>query len=153
MSEHIIKQLKQLKTIAPDTAFVSRSRELILSTLPARKNRLTLIFAWSGVAMLVMLIGGFSYVVSAPTMALSSSLNETKIHDEINSLSTGIEVQQITYEQKVSQTVASALHEVGETKVNHINTSLLKKEAGEMNKGTNIYTSEEVDALLERASQ
>jgi hypothetical protein len=153
MNEHIIKQLKQLKTIAPDAAFVSRSRELILNALPARKNRFAVIFAWSGAAALMVLIAGFSYIVSAPTMALSSSLNETKINDEINSLSTGIEVQQITYEQKVNQTVASALHEVGETKANHINTSLLTKEAGEINKGSDIYTSEEVDALLDRATQ
>jgi len=152
MNERIIKQLKQLKSIAPDNAFVSRSREIVINTTPAKRSRLALIFAWSGAAAMIMIIISISYIMSAPTMALSSSLNETKINEEIDSLSAGIEVQQITYEQKVSQTVTSALQEVGETKVNHLNESLLEKEVAGINKGSETEISE-ADALFDRAAK
>lgn len=152
-------QLKKLSTITPDREFVLRARQAVLRAHtpmahPSYQFALPRFNVWSlsgaglSVALLlVIVIMPFAF----PQPSLSASLNAETIIKEFSNLPINIQLKEITYEQKVSQTITSAISEVSDTKIQHLNTSILQTEQ-EQAMLPEISTSS-VDMMLEQVMQ
>jgi len=156
MNENIIKQLKTLKEITPDSGFVSRTRSLFapvsISSAPAQKNIISS-FAWQYIgAFAVVLILIFSvpffFFTPEPTLA---SLDVVSITNEIHKLPINIQLQEIQYDEEVQNTITNAISEASNTDTNHLSYSLLKDEEASIEKIKKIDTS--VDDLLNKVIQ
>lgn len=135
-NEKIITNLGRLKLIEPDPVFVKTSKSIILRAEP--KVGLFLYFPrfvpLSSILALLLfiIILSFSFFsVSRP--ALSSSFDSNNLAREFNGLTINIELQEIAYQQKTNQAIASALNEIQDTNVKHLNQSLLESEEDSFN--------------------
>ncbi len=148
----IITQLKKLRFIEPDPAFVRSSRSLILSTnrVLARPR----IWLWASAATvtftLFIIVAAASYhTFFSPKLTLSSSFNSESLEQEFSNLTINIQLEEIKYQQKMNQAIVSALNEIQNTHPSHLNNSLLKSEEAD------IYLDESInpriDELLEKA--
>ncbi|MDI6734361.1 MAG: hypothetical protein QMD50_02630 [Patescibacteria group bacterium] len=149
MHEEIIKNLKKLRTIRPDEQFIKNSRGLILATYyTPNKLRITWpVLAWSAVAAFsVILIISLTLPRIQNSKILSSSLNRDKIEQELNNLTINIQLEQITYSQTISQTIASALTEISDTHTKHLNKNVLESEQKSLD-GLDLQNSE-IDRML-----
>jgi hypothetical protein len=152
--QEIITQLKRLKTIAPDAGFLANSKGRILAMEPIRQRHPWAILAWSGAIATVMLSFAISSFVSSPKIVLSSSLNPDNLNNELNQMMNGnIELKDVSYQQVANQTISSALKEISDTNVKHLNASVISKEAGVANQTDTTETSQEVDQLLNEIIQ
>jgi hypothetical protein len=97
--------------------------------------------------LLVIVIMPFAF----PQPSLSASLNAETIIKEFSNLPINIQLKEITYEQKVNQTITSAISEVSDTKIQHLNASILKTEQ-EQAMFPEMGTSS-VDLMLEQVMQ
>lgn len=151
INKEIITQLKKLRFIEPDPAFVRGSRSLILSTnrVPARPH----IWLWASAATvtftLFIIVAAASYhTFFSPKPTLSSSFNSKSLEQEFNNLTINIRLEEIEYQQKMNQVIVSALNEIQNTHPSHLNNSLLKSEEAD------IYLDESInpriDKLLEK---
>ncbi|MDI6820839.1 MAG: hypothetical protein QMD65_01525 [Patescibacteria group bacterium] len=137
MHEEIIQQIKKLRAIRPDEQFVKNSRGLILAANGPAKIQIKVtwpIFAWSAVAAFcIILVISLSLPRIQNSKILSSSLDQAKIEQELNNLTINIQLEQITYNQTVSQTIASALNEISDTYIKHLNRGILESEQRTLN--------------------
>jgi hypothetical protein len=76
----------------------------------------------------------------------TASLDPQNLLQEINGLSAGIEVGQLSYQDDANQTIASALNEITNTKTRHLSNALLQNEEDGLN--LNDSTNPQIDNLL-----
>ncbi len=154
--EHIKSQLKQLKAIAPDREFAARAKLQILGetrapsfALPRVSLPHTISWGWLGAGLTTALVAIVMVIPLAfPEPTFSASLNAENIANEYGNLPINIQLKEISYEQRVNQTIASALTEVSDTKVKHLNADILKTEQAETMLPESSTT--DVDAMLQQ---
>jgi len=140
MHEEIIQQIKKLREIKPDEQFAKNSRGLILAAHKPAKIQIKLtwpVLTWGTIAAFCILIFVIYLSLSHTqnySKILSSSLNQTKIEQELNDLTINIQLEQITYNQAINQTIASALNEISDTSyIKHLNRDILESEQKKLN--------------------
>lgn len=142
-TDQIIKQLNNLKAISPSPTFKEKSRGLILK-IPPKTNYIewrTLSLAGITAVILLILVVGSN--LSQPII---SSLDEDRLNKELGNLNINIQLREISYQQKINQTIASALNEISDNDVRHLNQSLLETEQNDIN--LDDSANPEIDNLL-----
>lgn len=125
MEEQILKFLKSLKSITPDSEFISRSRNLILSS-PQKET--TGWFAFRGrvlqsiklgaamtlaSALLFIILGGVSFFnVRNLSPMMLSSINEENIAAEAEGLDFNIQLGQLEYKVEDEKEIGAKLDEL-----------------------------------------
>lgn len=152
MHYDLTQQLKRLRAIEPDRRFVARSRNLILTPAPTAPVPLRWpLVAWAtgGVAItatLVVLLATPQF--SAPQRVLASSLNQVTLESEFNNLPINIQLQEISYNQSLNQTIASAIHEIGDSSTSHLNRDLLESEGASVDLNVDGGINGAIDQML-----
>lgn len=152
MHEEHIHQLKQLRSIAPDPAFLARSKNSILNSRKAAGFKLSdfkmPVWAFAGLAAVAVFALGISLSLSflSPKPVLSA-LDPSKLNKEFDNLGINIQLREIKYEQAIDQTITSAISEIGSSGTRHLNSSLLEQE--QKNIEDNFENHSEIDELLE----
>ncbi len=141
--QKLLQQLHNLKTIEPSPAFREKSRGLILKIPPKTNYIEWRTLSWAGITAMVLLILVIGSNLSKPVI---SSLDENRLNKELNNLNINIQLQEISYQQKINQTIASALNEISDNDVRHLNKSLLETEQNNIN--ANDSFNPEIDKLL-----
>ncbi len=150
--EEIINHLKPLRQLKPDASFVAQTRQTVLATvstadlaLPHFSFRVP-VWAWSfGAALILIVLVGINSLLFNGSPALSSSLNSESLQQELQDL--GLDIKEVTYRQGINQTIASALTEISDSRVNHLNQRILESEErrlDELNQGN----GSDIDRLL-----
>ena len=147
-NEKIKKSLKGLQIIEPDPVFKRSVRALVLSHQPRKAVafRLPVFKIGSVLAVIVLVITALTMEFS-PTPVLSSSFNPGSLEKEFNSLTINVQFEEAEYREEANKTIASALNEIENTSVKHLNNSLLQNEAGNLE--FQDSTNPEIDMLLE----
>ncbi len=154
MNDQIIRQLRKLRSIEPDSGFMSVSRRTILAF---RKQEP--IFAWPSfsfklagafaglVAVLITSIALFSGNSASTALASPEVLNK-----EFSSLNINVELQEIDYRQNVNQTITSAISEISSNKASHLNQDVLNSESNNLDLNAS-GTDPQIDQLLNSVIQ
>ncbi|PIR06463.1 hypothetical protein COY65_02345 [Candidatus Jorgensenbacteria bacterium CG_4_10_14_0_8_um_filter_39_13] len=129
-NKEIIEQLKRLKNIQPDIAFVQNSWRLIL-TSPVSQPK---IWFWPAklalaLTLIFLLLGAVYFTLifnNKPTLS-SNNFNSQFLTKEFDNLAINIQFQELSYYQKINQVIASALVEISQSN-NHLNPQTLKNE-------------------------
>ncbi|MEK7464240.1 MAG: hypothetical protein AAB617_00475 [Patescibacteria group bacterium] len=146
MEDTLIKQIRGLSKIGPDPSFARKSRSLVLGfEHPKRAYMPVWSFALSGIALFCLVVLA-SYYMVFKTSPVYASLNSENINQEFNDLGINIQLQEISYQQNNNQAISSALREIKDSKIKHLNSSLLESEDKEMNVGD--ATNADIDDLL-----
>jgi hypothetical protein len=154
--QEYIHQLKRLRSIAPDRAFLVRSKNNILASqkravfgLPKFKIP---VWAFAGLTAVAIFTLGVSLSLSlfSPKPALSA-LDSEKLNSEFENLGINIQLREIGYNQSVEQTINSAISEIGNTGTRHLNGSLIEQEEKNIESGFN--ENSDIDKLLETLIQ
>ncbi|MBI5733163.1 hypothetical protein HY967_04430 [Candidatus Jorgensenbacteria bacterium] len=151
MDNNLIQNLKKLKNINPNHDFVRTSRISILEIKQKPALNLNIWqspFIWLVPAMFaVLLIVVFNLTENKGDLSSLSALNSNHILQEYN-LGINIQLKEISYDQKVNQTIASALSEISDTKIQHLNRDILTSEE----EGFDLTepTDQNIDALLNK---
>ena len=154
--EHIKSQLKALKAITPDREFAVRAKRAILGeerialhAVPRFAMPRLSSWGWLGAGLTTAMLVVVTIVPLAyPEPTFSASLNPENITKEYGNLPINIQLKEISYEQRVNQTIASAITEVSDTKVKHLNADILKTE--QRGAALSESSTTDVDALLEQ---
>lgn len=149
MNRDIFEQLKDLKNIAPDPEFAARAKRVILAAPPAAVPAFP---TWRKLALGIgtILVIAFAIVMPGTPKAVPIASAEA-LNNEFNNLSINIEIQQISYNQSVNQTIASALTEIAGSKLSHLNPAVLKSESAALNANTPA-SNPQIDDLLQQAA-
>lgn len=139
----IIKQLNHLKNIEPSSAFKEKSRGLILCVSPKTNRIEWRSLLWAGFATIFLLI---FVTVSNLSKTTISSLDANRLNKEFSNFNINIQLQEIAYQQTLNQTIASALNEISNNNIKHLNKSLLETEQNNVN--INDSANPEIDQLL-----
>lgn len=134
MNQKLIQQLNKLKSIEPDPTFAKNCRHLILAFKPAKTKPVFFnwpALIWAGSFALILLVFATNYL--SPQKQNLSSLDSNKLNQEFDNLNINIQLNEITYQQEINQGIASALTEIGETNIKHLNRSLLEEEQDKIN--------------------
>ncbi len=149
--EHIIKALRRFKTIEPEPTFARTSRALILET--KKRNPLGAIFRLPRLApvlyggALILLLLTASYLVFVPSKpVVSAAFSPENLTKELANLSINIELREVSYRQSANLAIASALTEIENTSVKHLNQTLLESEEENINLEGSV--NPEIDELL-----
>ncbi len=147
-NEEIKKNLGKLRIVEPDPGFKRTSRSLILSYKSEKKIFFGMPFlkVAGAFAVLMLVITAVAFEFS-PTPVLSSSFNSGSLQKEFENLSINTGIEEAKYRESANQTIVSALNEIENTNVKHMNDSLLRDEADNIN--LDDSTNPEIDALLE----
>lgn len=77
-----------------------------------------------------------------------SSLDGEKLNQELDSLTISIELDEIEYSQAaINNTIASALSEISNDNIRHLNRELLEEEQGQID--FDYSNGDEIDELLD----
>jgi hypothetical protein len=154
MNQDILEQLKSLKKIVPDAGFSARTRHIILAA-PVAERAWPAFFGWAKLAF-----GGLAVVAVLFIAVILPGLPKTvpiasaeALSNEFNNLSVNIELQQITYNQNVNQTISSALTEITNNKLNHLNPAVLQSESSSVDPTAVPASNPRIDALLNQAAE
>lgn len=145
----IIKEIKLLKEVKPDPAFVERARNLVLTAKP----HLRLVPSWAtGVALVavILILIGSGILFSSGNPSISSSLKKDSLVEEFNKMDINLQIDEITYSQDIHKTIASALTEISDSKANHMNPSILEAEKKYIDDLSQNGNEEEINNLLNR---
>jgi predicted metalloprotease len=147
-NEEIKKSLNKLRVIGPDPEFKKSSRTLILNYKPEKATFSGVLFLRlaGAFAVLILVIATLSLELS-PTPVLSSSFNPNSLQREFENLTINVQIEEIEYHEEANQAIVSALNEIENTNVKHLNDSLLRGEAESIE--LDDSTNPEIDALLE----
>ncbi len=147
-NEEIKKNLNELRIIGPNPEFKRALKAVVLNHKPERRVSFRLPFfrIAGALAVFVLIVTALTLELS-PTPVLSSSFNPDALEKEFENLTINVQIEEIEYREKANQTIASALNEIENTNVKHLNSSLLQDEADNIN--LNDSTNPEIDALLE----
>ncbi len=160
MNLDIIQKLNKLKNLEPDKKFTAYCRNQILETITPKTKMGGLnwawpiqihwpAFAWAGAITTLILVVFASYSVNRSNNILNAtSFDSSKLNKEFNDLTINIQLDEISYQQIVNQTIASALTEISENKIKHLNTSVLEKE--QKNMLLDNPNEDQIDELLKK---
>jgi hypothetical protein len=131
----IKRQFKQYSALSPDEAYARGSRAMILSSEQNRARFSGMGFPalfGAGAFALLAFVGIYMAGVlgdrgSAPTYA-SASLDAALLSEELAGLRIDIQLEEVTYRQSVHNTIASALDEISDDQISHLNQDLLWSE-------------------------
>ena len=146
MEDKILRQLHNLRSIAPDPAFMARSRSSILKKTKSPFFARPLL-AYAGAFAVILIVVGFSIIFPSQTSKPSlSSLNALSLNQELKNLSINIQLEEISYQQSVNQTIASALGEISDSRTGHLSPLLLESERKSAE--LEIFSNPEIEELL-----
>ena len=160
MNQNFQKQLKRLRAIEPDAAFLMKSRATILSFEKQRRFSMGMrmyMTAWAAsFALVILLIGGFLFVPALMTgkkvgvpIASAETLNK-----ELNAMSINIALNEVTYNNQVNQTIDSAISAITSNKAPHLNSEVLESEGSKLSAGaSSTSTDSQINDLLNQISQ
>ncbi len=144
------KQLKMLANIMPDEQFVAASRRGILAVRQNVKPAWGLFSMWAAAAaMLVVSIVGFSSLLRTEHAATAVATPEA-LSREFNGLNINVELQSVSYQQGVDQTIASALSEISNNSMRHLNQGVLQSEQNTINQNSGNTSNPQIDTLLNK---
>lgn len=149
MNDQIIRQLKRLSAIMPDRNFAAVSRRTILA-LKINEP----VFAWPNLRFVSALVS-FVAVVAVSVVLFSGNNASTALaspevlNQEFNNLNINIELKEVDYRQNTNQTIASALSEISDNKVRHLNQDVLRSESGNLDLNSD-GTNPQIDQLLDK---
>ncbi len=152
MEDRIITQLKKFKSIGPDAHFAAGSRRTILAL---RKEQP--VFTWPNFRFVGTLAGVLAVVAASVFMFSGNSATKAfaspeMLNQEFDNMNINIELQEISYRQNVSQTISSAITEISDNKLSHLNQDILKSESGGLD--LNVPDSGlQIDKLLDKVVQ
>lgn len=134
MDKNFFKNLQTLRNIEPDKDFVENTKRIVLAVSPGKtltpKSFFGLVFA-GGLAMIFLAIvslGSIFFAGSEP--ALSNSFDSDILRGELDNLAIDLQLDEIAYQQDINNTIASALAEISDSRINHLNLSILESEKG-----------------------
>ncbi|MEK9194248.1 MAG: hypothetical protein AAB884_00320 [Patescibacteria group bacterium] len=138
----------------PDQSFVKKSRSLILGERNRRVFALPqfalprFAFAWSGAFVVIFLVFALGFLPQFLRKPSFSSLNASNLNQEFKNLSINIELRELSYQQTVSQAIASALTEISDNQTPHLSPSLLEAEKN----GVNLeeFSDPQINELLDQ---
>lgn len=154
--QDLIKQFESIRSLEPDPGFVSNSKNIICAVKPERGFGIFRAFqpAFLGsFAVMVAVVMGAYFVGSRGESTLGyTSLNGERISNELDGANIDIELQELAYKQSINSAVASALQEIGNDRVSHLNGPLLKSEsAGFSVQQKTDETGTKIENLLDAA--
>lgn len=148
--KEIIKEIKLLKKVEPDSTFVKHTRNLVLTAKP----HLRLFPAWvmaAGLAAITLALIGSGFLFSNQEPSISSSLEKESLVNEFNELDANLQIDEMAYSQDVHKTIASALTEISSSKTSHLNPSILESEQEYINELEKAgKREEEINNLLNK---
>ncbi|MEK7630034.1 MAG: hypothetical protein AAB432_01455 [Patescibacteria group bacterium] len=136
MNQDHIQKLKKLKLIEPDPVFLKKSRVLILSAKSVNTSAFRWpVLVWTMSSVFAVLIIGFIVSISIlpAKPVLSAALDTQSLNNEFTNLNISIQLQEINYDQSVGQTINSAIGEIKNNAVKHLNDAVLKNESAGLN--------------------
>lgn len=155
----IIQSLKEFKKIEPDSFFVQNSKQQILFS-PQLKPQWDLPFklAFSlAIVFVVLGITAFSLMmIEEPKSNFSANINNFDariLSAEFNTLPINIQLEELTYNQKINETIASVLKEISENKTSNLNPQILEKEKNKLEEESPYLDnspSQKIDELLNK---
>lgn len=140
----IIKKIKELKSIEPENVFAKHSLRLILSNqqnsnigyeLTGKFFDLIKMSFTLGLTSLVI-IGFFGAISLIKTLSPASltSLDNTVLNQEINSLDASINLSEVKYYDNSISKISMALNETSKTAPDHLNATIIEKEMNNLDK-------------------
>ncbi len=160
MNQNFQKQLKRLRVIEPDAAFLAKSRATILSLEKQRGFSMGMrmyITAWAAsFALIVLLMGGFLFVPALMTgkkVGVPIASAET-LNNELNAMSINIALNEVTYNNQVNQTIDNAISAITSNKAPHLNAEVLESEGLKLSAGASSTSADsQINSLLNQISQ
>lgn len=149
MEDKLIRQLKQLRAVEPNPLFAASSKRTILAL---KKDEP--VFAWLNLRLAGVMAGAVAMVAAAvfmfsgPSAATVLASPET-LNQEFTGLNVNVELKAIDYHQNVDQTVMTALSEITDNRVKHLNQNVLQTESDNLDLNSPTSTSQ-VNALLDK---
>jgi hypothetical protein len=141
-NKNLIQELKKLQAIQPDRAFLVRGRKQFTNQELSPWS----IPRWAFASFVV--VGALAIFTILPaTLPFSNSstaLSADAIQKEFDNLSIGVQLKELEYNQEDS--IVSALNEIRQTRIQHLNTDLLNQESSLSNISTS--NNEEIEKLL-----
>ena len=149
MKQELIKELIKLRSIEPNRAFVKKCRLLILEKT-AQKPVIVLWprIVWIGALAGLLLIITLPNLISRKQLNTASLNNVEKLSREFNEMAINIQLKEISYQQNINQAIASALTEISDTQIKHLNQSILEKEDNGFDVSNN--QNQEINDLLNK---
>ena len=148
--DQIINELRKLRFLKPNRAFAETSKTSILAS--AKPNhfygflslpRLAPALSFAAVVLVVVA----SYVIFVPPKpTVSAAFNPENLSQEFAGLTINVQLQEVEYQQNANQAIASALGEITNTSVKHLNQTLLESEEESID--VQKSTNPEIDDLL-----
>ncbi len=158
MNRDFPKQLKRLSSIEPDAAFLARSKATILSLeRGGRVGVRTYLAAWAtSFALIVLLVVGYA-LLPLFTPGRSNSLpiaSAETLSNELQGMSINIALNEVSYNNQVSQTIDNTITAITSNKAPHLNTEVLQSEGSKLTTGVSATsTDEQINDLLNQISQ
>ncbi len=146
MDKNVISHLQKLKVVTPDSDFEAGTRRLVLAIHPTPYRIPIWIWGVSFAAVLLAVISSGLLISSPPV--ISSSLDSELLRQEFNELGVNIHIKELTYQQDINQTITSALTEISNIQVSHLNPSILKSEEEQIRELEEEDGTSEIDVLL-----
>jgi hypothetical protein len=148
-NKEIKKSLNNLRVLEPDQGFKSASKAFILSQAPERRAaplRLPFLQIAGAFATLILVVSILTIELT-PTPVLSSSFNPDYLQNEFETLVVNVQIEEVEYRKEANATIASALNEIENTEVKHLNNSRLQGEAENIR--LEDSTNPQIDSMLE----
>ncbi|KKS83006.1 MAG: hypothetical protein UV58_C0002G0016 [Candidatus Wolfebacteria bacterium GW2011_GWC1_43_10] len=169
----IIKNLRALRVIQPDENFSARSRLVVLSCSPEIPGNFPTERGWYLVAVRhLQRIGlSLSFTVGVAVLILSifyatrelsplflPGLNEKRVVAEAEMINSQIDIQlsQLEHFQETSQKGNQALQQAANTQLNHLNETVIEKEAENNTPNFSssvLETNSKINQILESLSE
>lgn len=134
MDKNFFKDLQILRNIEPDKDFVENTKRIVLAVSPrdalTPKSFFGLVFAGGLVMILLAIVGLGSIFFTNSEPALSNSFDSDILRGELDNLAIDLQLDEIAYQQDINNTIASALAEISDSRINHLNLSILESEKG-----------------------
>lgn len=148
MTDNFLKQLKHLKAIQPDSEYSQKSLRLILA-VPQDEQMInswrTLLVRVSTVG--VMLVIALLAVSKSPIPMKVAGLDAYDLKAEAQILDANLNLAEIKEISLASNQTNAALEETAKSGPGHLNTTILKREAADLNMGQ--YYDSGIDKALE----
>lgn len=151
----LLSNVKKLQNIAPDDAYRVKSLAFILGNPQLQKSlrvrffesmRYSIALTLTAV-VIVVAAGGFSYLNwSSASPLIIGSLNAKSIAAEAARVDEELKLAQIGFYGSAAKDVATALSEVAQSDLNHLNEAVLNRELEGLRKADE--NGADIDALL-----
>jgi hypothetical protein len=157
--EQILNQIKKLQTIEPRPGFISWSKKAILSS-PQETGRQPFFAAWP---LPRLALSGSMILATISLVTLSAGLISQKptvadlydLNQEMASATEKIDItiKQINYFDQNAQVASLALDEAATNDLHHLDSGVLEKELENFDSIDGYLRGENIDNLLNQASQ